>query len=67
MFNFKFNFKPIDPTPVYKRAVQYYKWGWTSKEKLAERVSNGTLPESYYEEATGEKYEKDKEATAQAN
>lgn len=57
-FNFNFSFKPIDPTPVYERAVQYYKWGWTSKEELAERVANGTLPASYYEKATGEKYEK---------
>lgn len=59
MLELDFTFTPFDLTPLYESTVQQYKWGWFDKNYLKQQVDSGLLPASYYEDATGEKYEKD--------
>lgn len=68
MLNFDFVFVPFDLTPLYESTVQQYRWGWFGKDYLKSQVDAGLLPAKYYEEATGEKYEKaDKKTSTTAN
>ncbi|MGN1271772.1 MAG: XkdX family protein [Lactobacillus sp.] len=70
MLTFDFEFTPFDMNLCYQQTKNFYDFGWTDKEDLANDVSTGLLPADEYKKITGDDYEapkSDKKTTTKAN